>query len=110
MDENISKNEGLKAFAILGNVITWIILLLSLLLAFGSLFAGDAFGTGLYTELRERLITIAIMLFLTGPFITFISAVASIVLIIKKLFTIALWIEGIPIIWLSTAMFIMFLD
>ena len=96
MDENLK----FKGLAIFGNVISWLVLLFSLAFAFGSMFAGDAFGTGLYNEFQEKVIMLAIYMALLSPVISLAGAIASLVMVIIKKFTIALWLCAAPIIFI----------
>ena len=86
----------IKTISLIINIILWVLLLPSLLFAFGSMFAADAFGTGLLTKSQESLITTAIVLCLLTPITILITAVTSLVLRLKKRFAVSLWIQFIP--------------
>lgn len=96
--ENSVKEKYLKTATLIGNIILWVSLLPSILVAFASMFGTDAFGTGLYTKFQENLIMIEIMICLYSPMIIFMTAILSLILRKGKLLVLSLWVELVPFI------------
>lgn len=103
------RDKVLKIVTLVGNIILWVLILPTSLMAFAALFGADAFGTGLYTKFQETLIAASMRIMFFNPLATLIGAIASLVLRIKERYVYSLYMELIPLILILTAIFLMVL-
>ena len=88
------KNTKLKTITLIGNILLWVLLLPSMLYAFGSIFAADA---GFTTELHETVLLTAIFIAFSSPIIILIGAITSLIARRKQKYKLSLIIECISL-------------
>jgi hypothetical protein len=90
------KNEALKTITIIGNIIVWILLPLSLLIALAALFWAQEFPVE-FSIVKVKLISAAMLIALRGPAVVLFSAIVSLILRIIKCYIWSICFELIPL-------------
>ena len=90
----MKREKILKNITLVGNIILWVLLLPSMIFAFGSIFAADA---GFTTKLHETILMTGIMIAFHSPIIVLASAITSLILRIKKKYVLSLIFEIAPL-------------
>ena len=105
MENNEIKKTKFKTITLIGNILLWVLLLPSLLYAFGSVFAADA---GFTTKLHETVLLTAIFIAFSSPVIILAGAIASLVARRKQKYKLSLIFECISfgLVALSVFLFI----
>ena len=107
MENSEIKNTNLKAITLIGNILLWVLLLPSMLYAFGSVFAADA---GFSTELHEAVLLTAISIAFYSPIIVLTGAIASLVTRQKQKYKLSLILECISLGLVSLSIFLFILS
>ena len=106
MENKEIKNTNLKTITLIGNILLWVLLLPSMLYAFGSVFAADA---GFTTRLHEAILLTAIFIAFSSPAIVLAGAIASLIARLKQKYKLSLIFECISLglVALSVLLFIL---
>jgi hypothetical protein len=105
-NNDIKSDKKIRIIALIGNIILWVLLLPSMLFAFGSMFAADA---GVTTKLHGIILITAIMSALFSPIIILAGAIASLITRKKGRFVLFLIFEitSLGFVALSVLLFIL---
>ena len=107
MENDEIKNTSLKTITLIGNILLWVLLLPSMLYAFGSIFAADA---GFTTKFHETILLTAISIAFYSPIIVLVGAIASLFTRQKKKYKLSLIFECISFGLVALSVFLLFLS
>ena len=100
------KSTKLKITTLIGNVLLWLLLLPSMLFAFGSIFAADA---GFTSALQEAILLTAISIAFHSPIIILAGAITSLMARTKQRYKLSFVLECISfgLVALSISLFVL---